>query len=360
MKNEPRSHRISLRDLAKLVGVSHVTVSLALRDSPQISAAMKERVKAVAKEQGYSPDPMLSALSSYSRSKSEVKFHAVVGWINAWQKPDKLRGFEEFDAYWTGATGAAQKLGYRLEEFRIGKEFPVRRLHRVLSARGIRGLLLPPHSEQPDWGDFPWEKYFVVKFGRGLSQPQTHLVTADQVLNTVLSFEKMQELGYRSIGFVTKSHSYEGVHGHLFEAGFVVAQQAIAAKQRLPILRLAGLTQTESIAQLKKWVAKHRPDAIFSDLPGILGFLKKANLRVPEDFALAATTLNDTGVDTGIDQHPQEIGRVGMLLLNSIINDRAIGTPSIFRQTLIEGTWVQGTSMPSKVNPGGKGSITSR
>lgn len=356
MKNEPQPHRISLRDLAKLAGVSHVTVSLALRDSPQISVAMREKIKGIAEEQGYRPDPMLRALSNYSRSKAEVKFHAVIGWINAWQEPEKLRGYEEFDAYWTGANHAAQKLGYRLEEFRIGAGFPPRRLHKVLLSRGIQGLLLPPHSEQPEWGEFPWEKYFVVKFGRSLSQPRTHIVTADQVLNTVLAFEKMQELGYRRIGFVTKSHSYEGVHGHLFEAGFMIAQHAIAAKQRLPVLRLAGLNDAEGAAQLGAWVRKYRPDAIFSDLVGIPAFLKRANLRVPEDVALAATTLIDTRVDTGIDQHPEEVGRVGMLLLNSIINDRAIGIPSIFRQVLVEGSWVQGVTMPSRVATGSTGS----
>ncbi|MEO5913771.1 MAG: LacI family DNA-binding transcriptional regulator [Luteolibacter sp.] len=359
MKNEPHSHRISLRDLAKLVGVSHVTVSLALRDSPQISVATREKIKAVAEEHGYRPDPMLTALSNYSRSKSEVKFHAAVGWINAWKEPDKLRGYEEFDAYWTGANRAAQKLGYRLEEFRIGADFPIHRLHRVLSSRGIRGLLLPPHSEQPDWGDFPWENYFVVKFGRSLYQPQTHLVTADQVLNTVGAFEKMLELGYKRIGFVS-NEPYLRVHGHLFEAGFVIAQHSVDAKQRLPVLSLAGLKPTEHASQLEAWIRKYRPDAIFSDIRGILASLKKAKLRVPADVAVAATTLIDTGVDSGIDQHPEEIGRVGMLLLNSIINDRAIGTPSIFRQVLVEGSWVQGGSMPPKVGPGVPGSVVSR
>ncbi|MEO8617718.1 MAG: LacI family DNA-binding transcriptional regulator [Luteolibacter sp.] len=359
MKNEPQPHRISLRDLAKLVGVSHVTVSLALRDNPQISAAMREKIKAIAEEHGYRPDPMLSALSNYSRSKVEAKFHAVIGWINAWKEPDKLRGYEEFDSYWTGANLAAQKLGYRFEEFRIGADFPPRRLHKVLSSRGIHGILLPPHSEQPEWGDFPWENYFVVKFGRSLHLPQTHLVTADQVLNTVAAFEKMQELGYKRIGFVT-SEPYLRVHGHLFEAGFVIAQHSIPVKQRIPVLSLAGIKPTEHVSQLDSWVRKYRPDAIFSDIKGILALLKRANLRVPADIAVAATTLVDTGVDSGIDQHPQEIGRVGMLLLNSIINDRAIGTPSIFRQVLVEGTWVHGSSMPSLVNPSVKTSTPSR
>lgn len=36
----------------------------------------------------------------------------MIGWINAWTEPEKLRGYEEFNAYWNGASLAAKKLGY--------------------------------------------------------------------------------------------------------------------------------------------------------------------------------------------------------------------------------------------------------
>lgn len=71
-------------------------------------------------------------------------------------------------------------------------------------------------------------------------------------------------------------------------------------------------------------------------------------IRVPDDIAVAATTLVDTGVDSGIDQHPEEIGRVGILLLNSIINDMAIGIPSISRPILVEGSWIDGSCAPPR------------
>jgi LacI family transcriptional regulator len=347
MKPEPPPRRVSLRDIAKMMGVSHVTISLALRDSPQVSAKLTAEVKRKAEELGYRPDPMLNALSNYSRSKGNPAFQATVAWINGWKDPSELRGYEEFDAYWNGADLAARKLGYQLEEFRIGAEYSSHRLDQILSARGIRGLLLPPHNLQPEWKDFPWEKYFIVKFGRSLHQPKTHLTTADQVLNTVLAFEKMKERGYRRIGFVT-TEPYMKVHGHLFEAGFLIAQQSVDAKQRLPVLSLVGLNATQAVAPLTAWVKKHRPDAICTDVKWILALIGKAGLRVPEDIAVAATTVLDTGIDSGINQHPEEIGRVGMLLLNSIINDGAIGIPTIFRQTMVEGAWVDGTSLPWK------------
>jgi LacI family transcriptional regulator len=56
----------------------------------------------------------------------------------------------------------------------------------------------------------------------------------------------------------------------------------------------------------------------------------------------------DGGADSGMDQHPEEIGRVGMLLLNSLIHDGAHGIPAIFRQTVVEGRWVDGSSLPDR------------
>ena len=106
---------------------------------------------------------------------------AGIAWINAWPKPDDLRKHREFDFYWKGAYAAADKFGYRLEEFQLGRDMSPHRLHQILSTRGIRGLLLPPHHIVPDWKDFPWSEYSVVRFGRSVQHPDTHLVTADQV-----------------------------------------------------------------------------------------------------------------------------------------------------------------------------------
>src|SRR5471030_2372150 len=44
---------LTMEDLAKLAGVSKITVSRALRDSPLVTAETREKVRAIANEQGY-------------------------------------------------------------------------------------------------------------------------------------------------------------------------------------------------------------------------------------------------------------------------------------------------------------------
>ncbi|QJE97088.1 LacI family DNA-binding transcriptional regulator [Luteolibacter luteus] len=340
--------RVSLRDIAKEVGVTHVTVSLALRNHPRISAEMRMKVQETAERLGYRPDPMLAALANYRRGKSDHPITSAIAWINAWPEPDKLRSFREFDLYWKGAHAAAEKFGYRLEEFRIGgTNLSPQRLHEILSTRDIRGLLLPPHRHEPNWEDFPWSEYSVVRFGRSLRFPRAHLVTSDQVGNTLRAFATMSERGYERIGFVTTGGDLRR-NGHLFEAGFLAAQREVDESRRVPILHLGEFAAGPASARLAAWIKDHGVDAIYTDLPGVSSYLKKAGISCPGEIGLAATTVLDTGIDSGINQNPEETGRVGFLTLNALINDGTRGIPSLMRQILVEGTWIDGISLPLK------------
>ena len=68
--------RVTLRDLAKKLGVSHTTVSLALREHHSITPARRQEVKRLAEKLGYRPDPFLSALSAYRLQNRPASFHS--------------------------------------------------------------------------------------------------------------------------------------------------------------------------------------------------------------------------------------------------------------------------------------------
>lgn len=50
---KPWRERVTMEDIAKLAGVAKITVSRALQDSPLVRAEVRERVKAVARDNGY-------------------------------------------------------------------------------------------------------------------------------------------------------------------------------------------------------------------------------------------------------------------------------------------------------------------
>jgi DNA-binding LacI/PurR family transcriptional regulator len=55
---------ISITDIARAAGVSHSTVSRALRDSPLISEDVRERIQLLAREMGYTPNAIAQSLQT--------------------------------------------------------------------------------------------------------------------------------------------------------------------------------------------------------------------------------------------------------------------------------------------------------
>jgi DNA-binding LacI/PurR family transcriptional regulator len=222
------------------------------------------------------------------------------------------------------------------------------RLKQIFRARNIHGLLLPPKSPDliPDWGDFPWDEFCAVRFGHSLQHPSTHLVASDQMSEGVIAFENIRKLGYRRVGLVTNQiHSKNPVR---FAAGYLLGNLTVPEADRLPPLILSQASTREDEKSLLAWLKNARPDAIFSDLPHLREMLGNVGYRVPRDVAIAAMSVLDGNADAGIDQNSEEIGRVAVQVLVSLINRNERGLPKVRREILIEGCWVDGSTMPSK------------
>jgi LacI family transcriptional regulator len=335
----------TLRSIAQALGVSHVTVSLALRNNLKIPVARRQEIQAFARKVGYRPNAMAAALAHHKRTAAVSPIKAGLAWLNQWPDPRKLRALREFDCYWRGAYAAAEKFGYRLEEFLCGEKVPLARVEKILLTRSIRGIVLPPHVFPADWTGLDWERFSAMRFGRSIQSPRLHIVTSDQVANAMLAFQRMQQLGYQRIGYVTGNASERGA---LFNAGFFMAQKTVKPALQLPICVLQDQGIAVKARRLERWFLQTKPDAILTDLRECRELLQKIGRRAPEDVGLAALSILDGDANAGIDQHPEEIGRVAVLLVISLINDNALGVPPIFRQSLVEGSWVDGSDLPDR------------
>ena len=348
----PRSEpRVTVRSVAERLKVSHTTVSRALRDDPRISEAVRKKVRATAREMGYRPDPMLGALAHYRLSQTRKSISAELAWINCWPDPKRLRTYKEFDLYWKGAFEEADRAGYRLEEFCCPKDVSPERLEKILLARNIRGLLLTPgwSTVVPDWGNFHWEKFSVVRFGHSLKAPHAHVVTSDQLMDGLLAFESMWNRGYRRIGMAM--WAAQGTRLVRFSAGYLYAQLRVDAKLRLPPLAMEEANLDEDQRRLAAWLKKCRPDAILTDISHLPDMLAKAGHQVPRDIGLAALSVLDGHADAGINQNSEEIGAAAVQLLTSLIYHNQRGIPQIPREVLVAGRWVDGETLPLKQPP---------
>jgi DNA-binding LacI/PurR family transcriptional regulator len=348
--------RVTLRDLAKKLRVSHTTVSLALRDHPSINPTRRQEIKRLAEKEGYRPDPFLSALSVYRLQKRPASFHSTLGWINRWAKPEQLRRLKEFDAYWRGASAAAERLGYWLEDIHWPANISAGRFQQILLARGIHGLLIPPHPLPPDWGDFDWSRFSIVRLGLSVPRPDSHVITSDHQRAVLMAFEKMRLYGYERIGLVVCADFDRHLGGN-YIGGFAAAQKLFKFQHILPPLLTnepVYQTQRDKAKQLlKKWLEQHRPDAILSAVITVPAMIRELGYRIPQDIAVAGSS-RDVPVEAVINQNPEDIGRIAVQMLASQINLSERGVPAVPCRTLVESSWQDGSSMPDRTGVGAR------
>lgn len=290
---------------------------------------------------GYKPNAMAKALAHRRRADNQTEVRAELGWLNLWPEAEKLRTYSEFNAYWKGAYAAAERGGYRLVEFTGKRDGSLNRIQDIMVARGIAGLLVPPHVIKIDWSGFRWDDFIVVKFGYSNPDLRVHMCGSDQHHSALLATRKIVEHGYRRVGFVTAS---AGPKRTKFIAGFLHGQFNLGLPVVPPLLLDSPITARERTV-LKTWLRRHRVDAILTDLGEARSELEKIGLRVPDDLGLAVLSVLDGNADSGIDQNSFEIGQAAVDLLISLIHSGQHGIPGVCRQVLVEGKWVDGTSV---------------
>jgi len=349
--------QLTLKDVASAVGVSSMTVSLALRNHPKIPAERRALIQGVAQRMGYRPNAMASALVYQRKNFSNHPISAELAWLNYWKESRLLRGYKEFDLYWHGAVQAAEKCGFRLEEFVIGPQLNCSRLEKILQSRNIQGILIPPHGHAamacPKVTDFDWSRYSVVKFGHSLQDFPAHTVTSNQKQGTMLAFSEIIRKGYQRPGYVC--HRCSSTHG---KAGFLMAQTGLISARRLPLLELDVHT-SDCLKNLDDWIHACRPDAILTEMAEMPAMLNELDYRVPDDLGLAATSVLDGNANAGIYQNSEEVGRVAVETLISLIYQNQTGLPKFCREILVDTAWRDGGTLPGRERFSDKPSNTS-
>jgi len=341
------SKRVTVYDIAARLGVSHTTVAMALRNHPTISLQRREEVHKMAETMGYAPDPHLAALAAYRRGTVPSRIQNAIAWINHWEQPASLRKHREYDLYWQGAREAAGRFGYHLEEIRWPASFPARLFEQILVTRGISGILIPPHRITPDWGEFDWRKFSAIRFGLSVTNPDLHLVTADQLRAILMAVKKIHSYGYERIGLVVGADDDQRLGGN-FAGGFAAAKQLYKLPTLPPLLtphEEYHAAPARARQALQRWMEKHRPDAIITAITVVPAMLKTLGWNIPGDVAVAATSV-DVPVDAGIDQHSEAIGRIAVEMLVSQINLNERGEPAEPCRILVESRWWDGKSLP--------------
>lgn len=345
MENAPRP--VTLKSMATRLGVSHSTVSLALRNDRRISAAMREKVQALAQQLGYRPDPALSALISYRQSNRPPSDYGKLAILNAWGVAEaKLPYF--FKAQLSGVREQARALGYETELFALPRdERGQRQLSRMLEVRGIRGIVIGPVPAELPPPAINWERFCVICIGYSLPVPKFHRVANNHHASALAAYQKLRELGYRRIGFHNLDTSEHRNRGMYFAAYLKsVAEDGIPLDKSPPLFMSA--TDTADVAG---WVRKHKYDAVISGLSlRLFELLAAAGMRVPEDIGVAAIGTGDS-TSAAMAEDQETIGESAVFLLHTMLLHGERGIPAKSKTLLIDPFWRDG---PTVRNLGGR------
>ena len=330
--------RPTLRDIAEIAHVSHVTVSLALRKHRSIPARTRKRIEEIARQIGYRPDPALSALMVYRRGAKPSSYQPTLAWINF----SKRSSGGDFLLYYLGAQERCAELGYHLEEFSL-LDVSFERLAKILYVRNIQGIIIgPPDHEHTRISTrcINWDQFSAVTFGFRLAKPKLHTITNAQFHSARIAVRKLRSLGYRRIGYASTREFNQSTEGN-FLGGFLYEQLHWPLAEHVPVL---APPEKDLVPECRKWFSLYKPSAIFTVHFGVLSALTPEEIRnsgiamheLPEDLSIFA----------GIQQNGRLIGRAAVDEVVALVHSNQRGIPAAPKRILIEGCWCDGLSAP--------------
>lgn len=338
--------RVSIRDIAASLGVSHTTVSLALRNDPRIPAATRRRVRSFAREQGYQADAVVATLMARLRTLRQKPVQATIGFLTAWPTQNGWRTTSNLERFHRGVERRAREFGYAINELWLREPgMTGARMTAILRARGIRGLILQSLPAAGGTLELDWRYFACVAKGLTVSHPPVHRVVSSHYEDMQLVLHELARRRYRRIGLVL-SEALSVRVDRAWLAAYLLHQNDTPAEQRVPALITRSTQEEQGFVQ---WLHAYRPDAIlFSDQP-IPRWLAAQNIAVPRDVGLVHLDWSrDVAPLAGLDSDPESVGSAAMELLVGQLQANEFGIPKHEKIVAVRGHWVAGDSVRRK------------
>lgn len=342
--------RPTIRQIAAAAGVSAMTVSRALRNSPRVTPELRSRIQKTADKLGYRPDPTVTKLMNHLRSRNKTNLVAALAAITS--LPEELETHQSRKV-WMSARERAESLGYRLELFRVADpEQRNRQLERTLISRGIEGVLLM-QMERPVSVDrlLNWDKFSAAVVSPSVLSPDFQRVAANHFHNARLLCAELAKRGRKRIGFVGSDTFCVRTHD---------AFTAAAAWQNLlaggePLRPLVFESHPAAIKALPGWFALERPDAIIVHFENVLPLLEEAlGIRPGGPVSVSCSSVSSEETDCpGIDERHELIGRKAVDVLTGMLNRSEKNARTTHSNTLIDGRWIEAVAKAGARKRGG-------
>lgn len=344
------------RSIAKALGLTQATVSMALRGDRAISAETRARVIKMAKQMDYHPNPMVTSLMERIRTgRARKDLGCIAILMDAESTEDWLcpRGPHTFtyEEQLAGYRNQAQLRGFRTECFYLReKGASDKTIDRLLFSRGVQGVILAaPKRNEDRTIDFRWDRYALSTVSYTWRLPKVHRVSSHHRHAVDVTFKSALDRGYQRIGICLPRQAVEGVASNWI-AGYLVGQSHVPKSRRLEPF-LGSIYDTDSRVFLR-WYKRWKPDVIISLLGAEKAWLDAEGISMPDELAMVC--LNRPASEpsfSGINENNLMVGSIAAdLVIDQLVCNKR-GLPEHPTTTLVEGSWFEGTSFPVKGAP---------
>ncbi|RYU78698.1 LacI family DNA-binding transcriptional regulator [Hymenobacter persicinus] len=321
------NRRASITDLAKALGLSPSTVSRALSDHGEISAATKLRVRQLAQELNYLPNNLAAAL----RKGRSNTLGIIMPHINGYYFPAVMNGIEK----------VASRAGFKVMMCQSNEDLNREKQNiETLLAAQVEGILISisasTYGETAHFEQVRQQGTPLVFFDRVPDLPNSTAVILDDKQGAYQAVKHLVEQGCRRIAHFagpqhlnTSRNRYQGYREALLAHDLPYDEALVFT---LPSLtRDAGRTGMAQLLELDTL-----PDGVFTayafPVVGALEVLHERGIRVPQDIALACfsnepfTTMTQPRL-TAVDQRAEQMGETAVRLLLQLLKRTPQYTP---------------------------------
>jgi DNA-binding LacI/PurR family transcriptional regulator len=322
---------VSIKDIARLAGVSHSTVSRALNRSPLIPSETAERIQRIAKEQGYTASAVARSLVTRRTEAIGVVVTSIADPFNG----EVVAGIEEAANSEGYSVILATSQGDPQREMTVVRSFRERRVDGILVASsrlGAQYQALFDELEAP-----------IVLLNNQHPSELAHSVSIDNMDGGYQAATHLIALGHKDIAYIGDESGLQSDEERL--GGFRAAMKNARLKIRKDLVARGDGKQASGRERAAELLAMaRRPTAIFcyNDMTA-LGVIEEIHARGWE----AGREVSVVGFDdlfftaslqpplTTFRQPKRELGRRAMELLIAILRSQEAERKVVVRGQLI-------------------------